>query len=54
MQFLVSLNLPRQWHVDFLVIRTTPGRWKSLGSFCVINRYMNAAEIMNAIRHPAP
>lgn len=33
---------------------TTPGRCISRGSFCVIRRYRNAADIMKAIRHPVP
>jgi hypothetical protein len=33
---------------------TTPGRCISLGSFCVMSRYIKAADIRKAIIHPVP
>src|SRR3569833_751493 len=33
---------------------TTPGRWVSLGSFCVMSRYRKAEQIMKLMRNPVP
>lgn len=37
-----------------VLVHTTPGRCMSRGSFCVMSLYINAAEIIKAMRQPVP